>query len=286
VNKSNSMKRRSLSKIMTNRKSTSDIHQDDKSGSKRKRRSWFSAQQGSESSPETAIPPMPALPNKTPSNPPFPANLDPAEAAFHRFLHNVHNAAPKGAITTDFERFLDASRTFDASVPTPPNLSHRNSMAELHSPRPFSSAVPTALPGLQKRSTIAVQPRSRASRCRPAKITTSNLAANQQPSSSSSDTSPTSQREWTHLRKPIHDSASPPSSSGSGAGDNGWNRDAESDDEDDGVMGMLRQLSRDEQYEAHHRAEKRRRDRERYLGVGTFENKDALAALEFGASRG
>ena len=74
------MNRRSLSKLMTNRKSTSDIQQDDPSGNnKRKRRSWFSAH-GSDSSPDTAIPPMPALPNNS-ANPPFPANLDPAEAA-------------------------------------------------------------------------------------------------------------------------------------------------------------------------------------------------------------
>jgi len=279
--KRNSMKRRSLSKLMTNRKSTSDLQEDNKSGSKRKRRSWFSIH-GSESSPDTAIPPMPALPNK--DNLQFPANLDPEEAAFHRFLHNVHNAAPKGAITTDFERFLSASRTFDASVPTPPNLSHRNSMTELHSPRPISTAAAAgghpAYSGLQKRSTIAVQPRSRASHCRPQRLDTSNLAAHPQLSASSS-ASPTEQREWTNFRRTMNDSASPNSTEWKRE----WEREQDDDDDDDGVMGMLRQLSRDEQYEAHHRAEKRRRDRERYLGIGTFDNKDALAALEFGASR-
>ena len=263
-NQRNSLKRRGLSKLMNNRKSTSDISQDDQSGNKRKRRSWFSVS-GSDSSPDTAIPPMPVLPSKT-TNIPIPSNLDPAEAAFHRFLHNVHNAAPKGAVTTDFERFLDASRTFDASVPTPPNLSHRNSMTEMHSHHP-------ALSGLQKRSTVTVQPRSRASHCRPTKLNTTNLAVNRQPSDSES---PNEQREWSRLRHNVHDSASPESSGE-------WNR--EEGEDDDGVMGMLRELSRDERYEAHHRAEKRRRDRERYLGIGTFENKDALAALEFGASR-
>jgi len=268
-NKRNSLNHRSLSKLMTNRRSTSDIQaSDDQSGNnnKRKRRSWFSVH-GSESSPDTAIPPMPALPSMNNNNPQLPPNLDPAEAAFHRFLHNVHNAAPKGSVTTDFERFLDASRNFDASVPTPPNLSHRNSMTDLNSPtRP-------AVPGLQKRSTIAFQPKSRASHCRPAKLNTTNLAHNRQPSDSES---PSEQREWSKLRHNMNDSASPESSGE-------WNR--ESDEDDDGVMGMLRELSRDERYEAHHKAEKRRRDRERYLGIGTFENKDALAALEFGASR-
>lgn len=89
--------------------------------------------------------------------------------------------------------------------------------------------------------------------------------------------SPGEQREWSKLRHTMNDSASPDTSGE-------WNR--ESDEDDDGVMGMLRELSRDERYEAHHRAEKRRRDRETYLGIGTFENKDALTALEFGASRG
>ncbi|KAM0695774.1 hypothetical protein Q7P36_004256 [Cladosporium allicinum] len=265
--KRKSMNRRSLSKLMTNRKSTSDIQQDDPSGNnKRKRRSWFSAH-GSDSSPDTAVPPMPALPNNS-ANLTFPANLDPAEAAFHRFLHNVHNAAPKGAVATDFERFLDASRTFDASAPTPPHLSHRNSTTEMHSPRPAAF-----LPGLQKRSTIAVQPKSRASHCRPARLNTTNLAGR----TLSDSESPGEQREWSKLRHTMNDSASPDTSGE-------WNR--ESDEDDDGVMGMLRELSRDERYEAHHRAEKRRRDRETYLGIGTFENKDALAALEFGASRG
>jgi hypothetical protein len=257
-NKRNSLKRRSLSKLMTNRRTTSDIQADDLSGNKRKRRSWFSIN-GSESSPDTAIPPMPALPNNS-SNLPFPANLDPGEAAFHRFLHNVHNAAPKGAVATDFERFLDASRNFDASVPTPPNLSHRNSTTDLQSPRP-------GLSGLQKRSTIAVQPRSRASRCRPAKLNTTNLAQ------LSDSESPNEKREWSKFRHTMNDSASPDSSGE-------WERE-----DDDGVMGMLRELSRNEEHEAHQRAEKRRRDREIYLGVGTFENKDALAALEFDASR-
>jgi len=58
-------------------------------------------------------------------------------------------------------------------------------------------------------------------------------------------------------------------------------------DDDDGVMGMLRQLKRDEdkEYQDAVRDARRRRDRERYLGIGAFENKDALAALEFGAAR-
>jgi hypothetical protein len=275
-NKRNSMNRRSLSKLMTNRKSTTDIQAaDDQSGNgnKRKRRSWFSVH-GSETSPDTAIPPMPALPS---SNLPVPSNLDPAEAAFHRFLHNVHNAAPKSAVTTDFERFLDASRDFDASVPTPPNLSHRNSMTDLQtSPRPAAGAFIMPGFGLQKRSTIAVQPtKSRTSHCRPTKLNTTNLAAGRQISESES---PTEQREWSKLRHNMMNDSASPESSGE------WNR--ESDEDDDGVMGMLRELSRDERYEAHHKAEKRRRDRERYLGVGTFENKDALAALEFGARGG
>jgi hypothetical protein len=67
-------------------------------------------------------------------------------------------------------------------------------------------------------------------------------------------------------------------------------------EDDDGVLGMLRELKRDEiresqMYEERRRREerrvsdkeeRRRSDREKYLGVGIFENKDALAALERG----
>lgn len=59
------------------------------------------------------------------------------------------------------------------------------------------------------------------------------------------------------------------------------------EDEDDGVLGMLRQLSRDEDREYHNavRDARRKRDREKYLGVGAFENQDALAALTGGGRR-
>jgi hypothetical protein len=55
-------------------------------------------------------------------------------------------------------------------------------------------------------------------------------------------------------------------------------------EDDDGVLGMLRQLDRDEdrEYQDALRDARRKRDRERYLGAG---NRDALAALEFGAGR-
>lgn len=262
----NSLKRQSLSKLMTNRKSFSDTPSEDKTaGNKRKHRSWFSVH-GSESSPETVVPPMPALPTAGG------APVNPSEAAFAAFLHNVHNAAPKGAHTTDYERFLRASRVYDASVPTPPQHSQRNSFSEVHAPRPrpVSTAVPTALPPLKERS-----PR-RASRCRPRK-------ADDESTSTTSPTSPSmlsndQQREWNKLRQLMDDASSQPS--GSDNGEDGH-------DDNDGVMGMLRQLSRDEdkEYQNAVRNEKRRQDRVRYLGVGNFENKDALAALECGMAR-
>lgn len=261
----NSLKRQSLSKLMTGRKSFSDLPAEDKAGNKRKHRSWFSVH-GSESSPETVVPPMPALPTASG------ATVNPSQAAFAAFLHNVHNAAPKGAHTTDYERFLRASRAFDDSVPTPPHHSQRNSFSEVHAPRPrpVSTAAPIALPQVKERS-----PR-RASRCRPRK-------ADNESTSTASPTSPSllsneQQREWTKLRQLMDDTSSQPSGS-----DNG----EDAHDEDDGVMGMLRQLSRDEdkEYQNAVRNEKRRQDRVRYLGVGNFENKDALAALECGMAR-
>lgn len=258
----NSLKRQSLSKLITNRKSAGDLEHFDKSSNKRKHRSWFSVH-GSESSPETAIPPMPALPNALGA----PAN--PSEVAFHNFLHNAHRASVKAQATTDYERFMRASRAFDASVPTPPHLSQRNSL-EVHAPRPVSTAAPTAPPQTQPRN-----PR-RASRCRPKKADTES-------NSSASPTSPSmlsneQQREWNKLRKLMDDAGSQPS--GSDSSENGF-------DDEEGVMGMLRQLSRDEDEHAKARArnEKRLRDRQRYLGMGAFENKDALAALEAGAAR-
>ena len=74
--------------------------------------------------------------------------------------------------------------------------------------------------------------------------------------------------------------------SGSDSSENGHN-DNDDDDDDDGVMGMLRQLSRDEdrEYSQAVRDARRRRDREKYLGIGAFENKDALAALTSGPRR-
>lgn len=260
----NSLKRQSLSKLITGRKSVSDIptESEDRAGVKRKHRSWFSVH-GSESSPETAIPPMPTLPTASGA----PANS--SEAAFHAFLHNIHDAAPRASVTTDYERFLRASQVFDDSIPTLPHHPQRNSYSDMHAPRPrpISTAVPTALPQIQERS-----PR-RASRCRPRK---SDTDAN----STASPTSPSllsneQQREWNKLRQLMDDDRSQPSGSDRGSSDDGH-------EDNDGVMGMLRELSRDEAL-VHSREEKRRHDRERYLGFGTFENKDALAALERGA---
>jgi hypothetical protein len=259
----NSLKRQSLSKLITGRKSMSDIplEEDKASSNKRKHRSWFSVH-GSQSSNESPIPPMPALP--TAAGGPV---VHPSEAAFHAFLHNIHNAAPKGANTTDYERFLRASQAFDASIPTPPRVT---SFSEMHAPRPrpISTAPTTALPVYKERSP------KRASRCRTQK-------ADNESNSSSSPTSPSmlsneQQREWNKLRQLMDDQPS-----GSDNSEDGQ------EDEDDGVLGMLRQLSRDEDREYHNavRDARRKRDREKYLGVGAFENQDALAALTGGGRR-
>lgn len=262
---SNSVKRSSLSRLITSRKSASDLSQEDKSTNKRKRRSWFSVHD-SESSPDTAIPPVPALPG---------APTDPSDAAFHRFLYNIHNAAPKGVVATDYERFLDASRAFDASIPIPQHTSRRGSHAELLAPkpRPISTSAATALPAL-KRSTMP-PPRIHGSRCRPMRPETESedLDSPTRPFLSNEQ-----QREWNKLREIMDDNGSPDSS--------------DMGDDEDGVMGMIRELSRDEEHEKRARdhekrarEDKRRRDRERYLGVGAFENKDSLARLEFGMAR-
>jgi len=260
----NSLKRQSLSKLITGRKSMSDIPIEDKAGNKRKHRSWFSVH-GSQSSNESPIPPMPALPNAA-GGP-----VHPSEAAFHAFLHNIHNAAPKGANTTDYERFLRASQAFDASIPTPPR---GTSFSEMHAPRPrpISTAPTTALPQFKERSL------KRGSRCRPQRT------ASNESTSTASPTSPSmlnheQQREWNKLRQLMDDQPS-----GSDNSEDGQDAD---DDDDDGVMGMLRQLSRDEdkEYSNAVRDARRRRDREKYLGIGAFENKDALAALEAGGRR-
>lgn len=258
----NSVKRQSLTRLITNRKSTGNMSQD-QSGQKRKRRSWFSVHGSDQSSPDTAIPPVPALPGAIPKAP-----IDPSEAAFHRFLHNIHNARPQGA-ATDYERFMDASRVYDASIPILPTLSHRNSSSTLHAPRPrpVSSAAPTALPTL-KRATYSA-PRTRASRCRPQKTEEPEVKEPESPSSRGF-LSNEQQREWNKLRELLDDSPANVSAS-----DDGFELE-----DDDGVMGMLRQLKRDEDEEARITYEKKLRDRQR--GYGAWANEDALAALEFG----
>jgi len=90
------------------------------------------------------------------------------------------------------------------------------------------------------------------------------------------------QREWNKLRRLMDDQPS-----GSDNSENGHADNDDDDDDDEGVMGMLRQLSRDEdrEYSQAVRDARRRRDREKYLGVGAFENKDALVALTAGPRR-
>lgn len=250
----NSLKRQSLSKLMTSRKSTGDLQQD-QSSNKRKRRSWFSVHNSGSTLPDSAAPPMPALPS----------NIHPSEAAFHRFLQNAHNLAPKGA-STDFERFMDASRAFDASLPAPQHLSRKESIT-VHAPRPLSSAAPTALPALS-RSARATS-RSRASHCRPRSEHSKSPEAPSGPFLSNEQ-----QREWNKLRELMDNSdGTQPSTDSSEDGD----------DDDDGVMGMLRELKRDEEIENFVRFEKASRERQRRLGA--FDNKDALERLEFGMAR-
>jgi hypothetical protein len=96
------------------------------------------------------------------------------------------------------------------------------------------------------------------------------------------------------------DDGSQPSGSDRGSSDDGIGHEhVYEHEDDDGVLGMLRELKRDEiresqMYEERRRREerrvsdreeRRRSDREKYLGIGIFENKDALAALERGAAR-
>lgn len=251
---SNSVKRQSLTRLITsNRKSISDNRELDQSGSKRKRSSWFSSKDGA--SRNSAIPPVPALP--TGSSMPL-GHIDPSEAAFHRFLHNMHNAHPQGA-KTDYERFLNASRAYDDSIPTPQHLSHRNSSSNFHAPRPVSGIVPTALPTL-KRSTYAAPSRKHASHCRPRSNGSKTPESPDRPFLTDEQ-----QREWNKLREIMDDSPAQVSVA------------ADDDDQydDDGVIGMIRQLSREEAREAHVKAQARRCEYER----GYWANEDALARL-------
>lgn len=267
---SNSMKPQNFTKVMISRTSTSDAQDlDPNGGSKRKRRSWFSGSKDN-TSRNSYVPPVPALP--TGSSMPL-AAVDPSQEAFQRFLHNVHNAQPRGA-TTDYERFLNASRAYDDSMPTPPHLAHQDATsyfpapAPASAPSPVSTAAPTALPTIQ-RSTAAptalptlkrsTAPGKHASHCRPR-----STGSKSPESPGRAFMSDEQQREWNKLREYMDDSPAQE-----------FVMAQEDQYDDDGVIGMVRQLSREEDREARALAERKRRDYER----GYWANDDALARL-------
>lgn len=252
--------RQSLSSILTKRKSISTLPPQDQgsNSNKRKRRSWFSVHSPTDDSPDTALPPVPALPGDSEQT-----TVDPSEMAFHRFLHNIHNARPQAA-TSDYERFLVASRAYDDSRPSPTLLSHTNSRSTAHTSLQAGPPGSMALHPALKRSTYAAPRarRSRASHCRPQ---TGQLDESQGHAFLTVE----QQHEWNKLRDLLDDTiktVSPTSSL--------------DDEDDDGVMGMMREYNREEEREMRHRAQQSRRDRER--GYGAWANDDALARLEFG----
>ncbi|KAM0712035.1 hypothetical protein Q7P37_011129 [Cladosporium fusiforme] len=265
--------RQSLTSIITNRKSATNLEQlrqetkDSTSNSnKRKRRSWFSTH----SPTETTLPPMPPLPNASDSEN---STVDPSELAFHRFLHNSHHTRPQG-VATDYERFLAASHAYDqsVSVSSPTHLlSHSTTRSTAHTSLPTGPAPPIALHPALKRSTYSAPKarRSRASNCRPSvsqdESNKENFDAAGRPFLTAEQ-----QHEWNKLRVLLDDTIKTVSPTSS----------LEDDDDDDGVLGMVRELSREEDREARFHAEKSRRDRE--YGYGTWRNDDALARLEFG----
>lgn len=257
--------RQSLTSIITKRKSGGNLSQKDQDtgSNKRKRRSWFSVH--GETSPDTALPPLPALPHAVNSDQ---STVDPSEMAFRRFLHNSHNARPQGP-TTDYERFLVASRAYDDSKPSPPLFSHYNSRSTAHTSLQQNGAPNPALHPALKRSTYAAPRarRSRASHCRP--HTARDDGENEVPESGRPFLSIEQQHEWNKLRDLLDDTiktVSPTSSL---------------DDEDDnGVMGMMRELNRDVERDVHYRSDRSRRQHAR--GYGTWANDEALARLEFG----
>lgn len=262
-------KRQSFSSMISKRKSGTDLQkqEQDTSGNKRKRRSWFSVHNPNDNSLDTALPPIPALPNATGSED---STIDPSEMAFHRFLHNTHNARAQGA-TTDYERFLRASRAYDESMPSPPYISHSNSLSAPHASLP-TATVPTMAPhpATLKRATYAAPSarRSHASRCRPQRQQDEDRPESRNHVFLSIE----QQHEWNKLRDLLDDTiktVSPESS-----------LEGVEDDDEDGVIGMVRELNRNEEREARRRDERRRRDRER--GYGAWANDEALARLEFG----
>ncbi|OQO04201.1 hypothetical protein B0A48_10811 [Cryoendolithus antarcticus] len=292
---------------MTRRKST--VSTKSNSSSKSKRKSWFASNPASDSD----VPPVPALAH---DNLPSPNTNSTFESDFERFLMKAHNvsATPKRLSTaqpTDYESFLTQSEAYDTAKaaqrpripePTrnvslfatnakrrasyapgapprrPPPAAHSSSYTALSSlashatPSSSSHAAPTLAPVATARRSWhrpATTPRNR--QTMPAAPLASQPVS---PKHAITVRSPDQQAEWDQFQAFMqqHDER-----------------------EEDGVMGMLREFSREEEDGGHgwSRLETKRRE----IRVGSidedglwkresvYENEQALKALEAGVAR-
>lgn len=242
------------------------------SSTKRKRRSWF-APGSSNPDDEDDTPPLPQIPSLV-----HDGALTPSTDAsdFERFLHTSHEAAQRrisqrmSQQPTDYERFMRESRMYDDAMGEPAHVAHRSSK-DMKQPRP--------------KSTISAK---RGSYAGPRNAAAAFLKT-------STEVPPKVRRSWRRSYGPgAHGGRAPDDERAlnvdmvclSDEQQQEWEKLKELMEvmekrQDDGVFGMLRQLEEDEDEESFVRHSKHERDTER----GIYENRDALAALEYGTAR-
>lgn len=248
------------------------------STTKRKRRSWFAPGSSNPDDTEDDTPPLPNMPGLIHDD-----ALTPSTDAsdFERFLHTSHEAAQRrisqrmSQVPTDYERFMRESRAYDEALgggdEHPAYTAHRSSK-DLKQPRPKSMA------SVNKRSSYA-GPRNAASGFL----------------KTATETPASVRRSWRRSYGPGGRNEEAKRLNGasmvlSSEQQEEWDKlkhlmEVMEQRQDDGVFGMLRELEEDEDEEALVRRRKRERDEERGFGEGVYENRDALAALEYGMAR-
>nr|OQO22206.1 hypothetical protein B0A51_10274 [Rachicladosporium sp. CCFEE 5018] len=294
---------------MTRRKST--VSTKSTSSSKSKRKSWFAANPASDSD----VPPVPALAH---DNLPSPNTNSTFESDFERFLMKAHNGPPNPkrhtiAQPTDYESFLTQSEAYETAKaaqrpripePTrnvslfatnakrrasyapgapprrPPPAAHSSSYnaatsCASHSvPSSPSHAVPTLTPVAAARRSWHHRPSITTKTHRNTMPAAALASQPVSPKHAITVRSPDQQAEWDQFQAFMQ---------------------ANDEREEDGVMGMLREFSREEEDGGHgwSRLETKRRE----IRVGSidengawkresvYENEQALKALEAGVAR-
>jgi len=240
------------------------------SSAKRKRRSWFGS---SNPDDEDDTPPLPQLPSLV-----HDGALTPSTDAsdFERFLHTSHEASQRrnsqrmSQQPTDYDRFMRESRMYDDSMGEPAHTAHRSSK-DMKQPRPKSTisgkrssytGPRNAAGGFLKTSTEVPANVRRSWRRSYGPGAYGGRAPDDERALNVDMVclSDEQQQEWDKLKELM---------------------EVMERRQDDGVFGMLRQLEEDEDEEAFVSYSKHERDNE----GGLYENRDALAALEYGTAR-